>query len=275
MYIYDRFLFSWSETLFDVEEFELYVRVFAEMTSDGRFYNNLLSPGIILHVVHEGLGTVECRQQKEIAGPGTLFVFWPEEDIKYYDSSDSPWKYTWFWLYGKSARKILKMIGIGSEKRVYNISECNSFLDNIDTVTRCFKEKNYSSCYAARAAWELLDTLMEELSDKDSLAGIVDMAQEFIILIENTPLSRVNVNTIAKHLNVDRSTLFRVFKDSTGISPKEYIDRFRLDKSCMLLADKHLSIKEIAIACGFKDQCYFSAVFRKHFDMSPSQWRQK
>jgi AraC-like DNA-binding protein len=275
-HVYDKFIFSWSKSLLlDIEEFDLYLRVFARMQSDGAFSHEFTSPGIIFHIVNSGTGIIEYEGTKIKSGPGTMFIFWSDSKVKYYDSDNSPWDYTWFWLGGKSSQRILSLAGLTPDKLVYDISKCPGFLESINSIAECFESKKFSLFYPMTAAWMLVNELNNELSDKDNLVKVDNIAKASRIFIENTPLSSVSVDTLAEHFKVNRSTIFRLFKNAFGISPKEYIDKFRFEKACQLLSNKKLKIKEISDSCGYENQCYFSAAFQKHFGMSPSQYRQK
>ncbi|MDD5599188.1 MAG: AraC family transcriptional regulator [Victivallaceae bacterium] len=275
-HVYDKFLFSCANSiLLDIEDFELYLRVFARMQSDGAFAHEFRSPGIIFHIVNSGRGIIEYEGTGIEAGPGTMFIFWTDNKVKHYDFPDSPWDYTWFWLAGKSSLRVLSLAGLTPDKLVYDISNCKGFLQTMQNVTECLENRNFSSFYPMCAAWMLVEALMNELSDKDNLARVTDIAKASRIFIENSPLSAISVDTLAAHFKVNRSTVFRLFKNAFGISPKEYIDKFRFEKACQMLSDKNFTIKEIAASCGFENQCYFSIAFQKRFSMSPSQWRHK
>ena len=271
---FDRFLFSWANSLLlNIEDFDLYLRVFARMQSDGTFSHEFASPGISFHIVNSGVGIIEYEGKKIKAGPGTMFVFWADTEVKYYDSPDTPWDYTWFWLAGKSSQRVLSLAGLTPDKLVYDISDCPNFITTIHSISECFENRNFSLFYPMAAAWMIVDALMNELSDKNNLVRVEGIAKASRIIIETTPLSGVSVDTLAEHFGVNRSTIFRLFKNAFGISPKEYIDKLRFEKACQLLSNKNLKIKEIANSCGFDNQCYFSTAFQKHFGMTPSHWR--
>lgn len=273
---YDNFLFSWSKSLLlNVEDFGLYIRTFARMQSDGTFLHEFECPGIMFHIVKSGTGIIEYEGTKIKAGPGTMFIFWADTDVKYYDSSNSPWDYTWFWLAGNYAQRIMNLIGLTPDKLVYDISNCSVFLETLDAIEKCFASRNFSLFYPMTASWLIVDALMNELSDIDTLARVDNIAKACRKFIETTDLSSISVDTLAEHFGVNRTTIFRLFKKAFDISPKEYIDKLRFEKACQMLYNKKLKIKEIAYSCGFDNQCYFSAAFQKHFGMTPSQWRQK
>ena len=64
-----------------------------------------------------------------------------------------------------------------------------------------------------------------------------------------------------------------IFKQCSGSSFKEYLNMVRVEESKRLLSNTEYSIIDIAVACGFDDQSYFSKVFKKYTGMSPKQYR--
>ncbi|MDQ8737896.1 AraC family transcriptional regulator [Paenibacillus sp. LHD-38] len=68
--------------------------------------------------------------------------------------------------------------------------------------------------------------------------------------------------------------LCTVFKKTTGIRIFQYINSVRIKKSKeLLLQHPHMQVKEIASLTGFEDVNYFCSVFKKHEQLSPSQFR--
>ena len=65
----------------------------------------------------------------------------------------------------------------------------------------------------------------------------------------------------------------RAFQRVTGFSPKRYMTRRRLEHARFLLSEYALSNKEIAAACGYRDQFLFSAQFKRHLGVSPAAYR--
>ena len=64
-----------------------------------------------------------------------------------------------------------------------------------------------------------------------------------------------------------------LIKRATGMPVHRYILHVRLMNAANLLENTNLSIGQIAGQCGFCDTAYFSGYFKKHFGISPSQYR--
>lgn len=65
----------------------------------------------------------------------------------------------------------------------------------------------------------------------------------------------------------------RLFKQSTGLAPHQYVINCRIERAKMLLAERKLSIIEICDQVGFRSPSHFSALFRKLTKMTPKAYR--
>jgi transcriptional regulator GlxA family with amidase domain len=80
---------------------------------------------------------------------------------------------------------------------------------------------------------------------------------------------------IAEAVGVSGSYLNRLFKQELGLSPWDYLNRFRVGQAKELFRQTHGSVKSISGQVGFKDPKYFSRVFRKLTGLSPSEFREQ
>ena len=93
--------------------------------------------------------------------------------------------------------------------------------------------------------------------------------------IETSYSERINVQELANRMNVNRSYLTELFRQDTGMSIKQYLMEYRLQRVLLRLQSPERTIKSIALECGFEDPLYLSRVFRKRFGLSPVDWRRK
>lgn len=80
---------------------------------------------------------------------------------------------------------------------------------------------------------------------------------------------------IAEAVGVSENYLSRVFNQELGLSPWDYLNRFRINQAKELFRGTQGSVKSIAGQVGFKDPKYFSRVFRKLTALSPSEFREQ
>ena len=80
---------------------------------------------------------------------------------------------------------------------------------------------------------------------------------------------------LAEAVNISEDYLTRIFRKEMGISPWDYLNRYRIQLACKLLTQTGLSINEIAQDTGFQDQAYFCRVFKKVKGFPPGHIRQR
>lgn len=85
----------------------------------------------------------------------------------------------------------------------------------------------------------------------------------------------LNIEKICHLEFISVSTLQRAFGEYFGVSPKQYLIKLRMNHAFELLAEDRLSVREVAAACGFTDEKYFSRAFKKKYGYSPSQLRER
>ena len=92
---------------------------------------------------------------------------------------------------------------------------------------------------------------------------------------QNNYMHGVTVTDMAAHVGISRSWLYKDFCRQFHISPFEYLQGLRIDRSKALLTNTKLSVKEIALSVGFDDPLYFSRAFKKETGTSPLTYRQQ
>ncbi len=245
---------------------DLYFSAIGQFESHGNFSWEDIPSHIALHIAYEGRGMLETAAGTFSIHPDSVFVLWPGQRASYRDEPEHPWKYIWFSVDGTKADPLLCQCGLtyGSPVRPAPAG----FLAYVrDLVARAERAKS-NPLYAKWVAWDCLRLLAES---GEPLSP--DPASACKLLIDSSPTDIPSVDALATQLDVNRSTLFRHFRNTYGISPKQYIERRRFRKACALLRETSLSIKEIAVTCGFMDSCYFSRAFQKRFGRPPGQWR--
>lgn len=92
--------------------------------------------------------------------------------------------------------------------------------------------------------------------------------------ISSNPLRDWKAKELATVGKVSYSGLRALFSKSGQGTVHEHIQRARLDQARLLLADKRLSVKDVATQLNFSSEFYFSQFFRHRAGMSPTQFRQ-
>lgn len=96
-----------------------------------------------------------------------------------------------------------------------------------------------------------------------------------IAAVLDRPSADHSVITLAREAAMSRSAFARDFKHSLGITPKEFVNRVRLDVARRLLVSTTRPVDFIAAEVGFKSRSHFSRVFRDQYGTDPSTFRRR
>lgn len=85
------------------------------------------------------------------------------------------------------------------------------------------------------------------------------------------PLSAVE---LAHQVGTNQQRLTRIFREQVGMSAYEYLQEMRLERGRSLLGDTDLQVQLIADRVGYRNAGDFTRAFRRHFGVTPRQYRQ-
>ncbi|PIY11006.1 MAG: AraC family transcriptional regulator [Flexibacter sp. CG_4_10_14_3_um_filter_32_15] len=91
--------------------------------------------------------------------------------------------------------------------------------------------------------------------------------------VENNLEEQITVEKLSKLACMSESNFYKTFKREFGITPVEYILKQRISLAKKLLTNMKLSITDVCYKAGFNSLSYFSVLFKKYADQSPSEFR--
>jgi AraC family transcriptional regulator len=116
---------------------------------------------------------------------------------------------------------------------------------------------------------------VKEFSAPNYLGGLprhkLREAKEYIIDRLDKDIS---LESIANRIGMSRYHFSRMFKQSTGLTPYQYLIECRLKKTKELLVNTDLSIADIADITGFSTHSHLTKTFRQHLSVTPKKYRQ-
>lgn len=107
---------------------------------------------------------------------------------------------------------------------------------------------------------------------KGSGEKAIDVALHFIREHYNEDLS---LEKMASVVFLNPAYFSQLFKQKTGQGYKEYVTSLRLEQAKLLLLNPKLKLAEIAERVGYQDMRHFTQMFRKRFQLTPTEYRQQ
>jgi AraC-like DNA-binding protein len=124
----------------------------------------------------------------------------------------------------------------------------------------------------------LLSTVLSELWlrlseywERGGRHPISQRSRQMVSFIEENMLQNITRHDLAKKFRLTPERVNAIFKDELRSTPSAYINRLRVYHGYNLLSSRIISVKEVAVQCGFSDEFYFSRVFKKVMGYAPSR----
>ena len=94
--------------------------------------------------------------------------------------------------------------------------------------------------------------------------------------IKTTPLNqKISLKDLARESSLPIETFRKKFQSEIGEPPLQYLLHYKIAKAKEMIANRELTIKQIAFEVGFTDPYYFSRLFKRYENVSPLSFRRK
>lgn len=125
----------------------------------------------------------------------------------------------------------------------------------------------------------ILFSLLCQMSEKQVEKPVgnrnTDKLKAILSRIETDYNKKLTIDDMADECGYSSSHFMRWFKENTGSSFTGYLIEYRLSKAALALRSTNDSILEIAEKNGFDNLSNFNRLFKKRFEMKPSQFRKQ
>jgi AraC-like DNA-binding protein len=228
----------------------------------------------LIHYVLSGKGYYQTEGKIFPLYPGDVFLVYPYVEVTYYADKKEPWEYYWAGFAGTDATTILNATdfsrkspiirshpqGAIIQKQLFHIYEArgNAFSHRIEMTGRL---------YTALALF-----VKSSGKKEDKNPSYITYVKKGVDYVYANYSYNISVEDIARYVGISRSHLFRVFRQYTGMSPKEFLSQYRIKQACHLLKESPLSVAAVANSVGFEDSLYFSKAFHKRKGITPSEY---
>ena len=146
-----------------------------------------------------------------------------------------------------------------------------SLLDRIykENNNQCYGFNEIMRCYLI----DILISTMRKIVDYNKTISN-DSPTEFIIkAISENFNKNITLSEITKDLNYSLPYISSKFKNDTGYSFTEYLQKHRIENSLHLLSNSNMKIIDVAYSVGYNDVNFFGYLFKKYMDITPSKFR--
>jgi AraC-like DNA-binding protein len=235
----------------------------------------ILDEYVLLYIAH-GSGIYSSSNKKNIQlRAGNLLLLFPGEWHSYKPNPTTGWDEYWIGFKGSHMEDYIKNSFFDRQKEIFNVGQNLELVQLYKNAINIAIEQNFGfQQLLAGITNHLLaitiSTTKNFSNDPRNAKHRISKAQ--MIMFENSH-TEIDLEDVASNIYMSYSWFRRLFKEYTGLSPYQYIQELRIQKSKELLTATTLTCQEIAYRIGFDNPMHFSSTFRKKTGLSPTKYR--
>lgn len=205
-------------------------------------------------------------------------MIFPKQINTYVADAKLPWEYVWIEFDGLRAKEVIEIAGLNPDSPIYHAH-------SKDLRENMMQEMLYIANHGSASPFHLIGHLYlfidylyrSSASMKLSSGGKLKdfYIKEALNYIEQNFQNDISVEGIAAFCGLNRSYFGRIFKDTLGKSPQEFLMNYRMVKAAELLKLTQLSVGDVGNAVGYPNQLHFSRAFKQIYGVSPREWRKE
>lgn len=243
-----------------------------EQCKPSHFFGPAIRPHYLFHYIISGKGQYTVNGTTYQLSGGEGFLIMPGDSTFYQADEEDPWEYCWIGFDGYEAKRILLNCNFTLNNLIYRNNHPDNLKDSLMALIENF-EKGIGNEFTYIGLLYQCFAMMRQPTNSETLSITDHYMQKALFYIHNHYTYDIKISDVARYIGIDRTYLYKIFMNSSNISPQQYLIQYRISMAEHLLKETNLSVTEIAYSCGFKDAPAFYKHFRKYSRLTPLQYR--
>jgi len=243
-----------------------------EQCKPSHFFGPAIRPHYLIHYILSGQGQYHINNTTYLLKKGDGFLITPGVSTIYSADEQDPWEYCWIGFDGNEAKTILQNCGFTQEKLIFTDTSNGELKRTLLTLIELFKVGKCNE-YSYLGQLYLCFSHMLTPSVNSTHLFYETYLEKALEYIHHNYTYDIKITDVANYIGIDRTYLYKLFITYKKISPQQYLINYRLNIALKLLKESDLRVTELAYSAGFKDGPSFSKHFKKHFNVTPLQYR--
>ncbi len=217
-------------------------------------------------------GTTQTYQIKS----GQGFMIFPNQITTYIAAKKLPWEYVWLEFDGLRVKEAVEIAGLSPNTPIYHAHSHVHREIMMNEMLYIVEHSDLSPFHLIGHLYLFFDAMTNSIASLKLKKGgrLRDFyVREALNYIEQNFHNDISVEDIADNCGLNRSYFGKIFKESTGRTPQEFLLNYRMTKAAELLKLTKLSVGDISNAVGYDNPLHFSRAFKNVFGISPREWR--
>lgn len=252
-----------------------------EKTDPSHSYGPATRNHYLFHYILSGTGTLMADDSKGNTQTysiksGQGFMIFPNQITTYISDHDLPWEYVWIEFDGLRVKEALQIAGLSLDNPVYHARFKDLREDMQNEMLYLANHGNSTPFHLIGHLYLFFDFMLRSITPEHTTNGKKlsnYYIREAITYIEQNFHNDISVEDIASVCGLNRSYFGKIFRESIGKTPQEFLLTYRMIKATELLKLTNLSIEDIGKAVGYENPFHFSRAFKNIYNVSPRTWR--
>lgn len=215
----------------------------------------------LIHYVTRGKGRLWMNDTCYVIEKDTMFLIRPGITAVYQADKDNPWEYCWICIDGYDVENMLNNSGFDKVNPLFFDKSNGEVRDAMLNFIFYFSKYKNNEYMLLSRLYNIFGHMKIQMKKQQAKSIHVERAIDYIY--ENYS-KNISVTDIAEYLGIDRTYLYRLFKEEYDMSPQKYLLNFRLKTAMNKLEGGNMSIADIAYSCGFNDASAFCHQLKKY-----------
>ncbi len=220
-----------------------------------------------------GSGILITDRGSESIEKDTFFLLVPGESHSYAPNNQAM-SMAWITFNGELAGEITESLQLVN-KGVMKFNQPDNIYDRFYMIMRIIRDKDQKCSY--RLSSELYTLLLDIYYDlhfnEVKFKNTGEKLETVFKFIDSNWNNNIGTREMAECAGITPQYLCSLFRKYEGVTPREYLIRYRIIKSKELMSDMNHTVNDISILSGFNDSSYFCAVFKKYEGITPKKYR--
>ncbi len=230
-----------------------------------------------INYITKGSGILETSNDSFPVAPGSLLVLRPGMWHRYKPDPTTGWNEHFIGFNGVFCTNLFNDSFFQTGKPVLYVGFQESLLKLFfETIQQVKDEKTGHQQVCAANTIQMLSKILSVVRNQEFAGKTIERKiREACLHFRENQNTNINIEELARELNVGYSYFRQKFRKYTGISPTQYHLSLRIQGAKDLLVSTNRSSKEIANDLGFESYFYFSRIFKDKTGKSPTEFRKE
>jgi AraC-like DNA-binding protein len=227
-----------------------------------------------IHFIMDGKVELNHGLNRFVLSKGDSFCMFPGIIYRYrYVQSDRPLSMIWISFDGTQSSTLLTRTGFHESAPFLRQVITNELKHTIQNLFMISTEGVRGQLQLQSLLYSIFSHMI--LSDESAISseGFTQWVSNSIEYMKVHYTEGITVQDVAANASLHRAYFSKIFTQQIGISPKQYLEKLKMEKSLELLRSTRYTINEISLTLGYSDPYTFTHAFSRYHGIPPGKWR--